>query len=156
MITTDIAIVGAGPVALFAIFEAGLLKLRCHLIDYLPQVGGQLSEIYPKKPIYDTPFPFSKRSNPTTSGFRGSKHPNDPPVSRRRESNPFRRTYTCRCGGRTARRPHTPATQCGRRRHRAPRRFSALVVRSRNTHREAARGSPAFRERDRHRVETQP
>lgn len=55
MITTDIAIVGAGPVALFAIFEAGLLKMRCHLIDYLPQVGGQLSEIYPKKPIYDIP-----------------------------------------------------------------------------------------------------
>ncbi len=58
MITTDIAIVGAGPVALFAIFEAGLLKMRCHLIDYLPQVGGQLSEIYPKKPTYDIPgFP---------------------------------------------------------------------------------------------------
>lgn len=55
MITTDIAIVGAGPVALFAIFEAGLLKMRCHLIDYLPQPGGQLSEIYPKKPIYDIP-----------------------------------------------------------------------------------------------------
>ena len=55
MITTDIAIVGAGPVALFTIFEAGLLKMRCHLIDYLPQVGGQLSEIYPKKPIYDIP-----------------------------------------------------------------------------------------------------
>lgn len=58
MISTDIAIVGAGPVALFAIFEAGLLKMRCHLIDYLPQPGGQLSEIYPKKPIYDIPgFP---------------------------------------------------------------------------------------------------
>lgn len=55
MITTDIAIVGAGPVGLFAIFEAGLLKMRCHLLDYLPQVGGQLSEIYPKKPIYDIP-----------------------------------------------------------------------------------------------------
>lgn len=58
MITTDIAIIGAGPVALFTVFEAGLLKMRCHLIDYLPQVGGQLSEIYPKKPIYDIPgFP---------------------------------------------------------------------------------------------------
>ncbi len=58
MIHTDIAIIGAGPVALFAVFEAGLLKMRCHLIDYLPQVGGQLSEIYPKKPIYDIPgFP---------------------------------------------------------------------------------------------------
>lgn len=55
MITTDIAVIGAGPVGLFAIFEAGLLKMRCHLIDYLPQVGGQLSEIYPKKPIYDIP-----------------------------------------------------------------------------------------------------
>jgi thioredoxin reductase (NADPH) len=58
MIQTDIAVIGAGPVGLFAIFEAGLLKMRCHLIDYLPQVGGQLSEIYPKKPIYDIPgFP---------------------------------------------------------------------------------------------------
>ncbi|MBK7666553.1 MAG: NAD(P)/FAD-dependent oxidoreductase [Sphingobacteriaceae bacterium] len=55
MITTDVAIIGAGPVGLFAIFECGLLKLRCHLIDYLPQAGGQLSEIYPKKPIYDIP-----------------------------------------------------------------------------------------------------
>lgn len=55
MITTDIAVIGAGPVGLFAIFEAGLLKMRCHLIDYLPQAGGQLSEIYPKKPIYDIP-----------------------------------------------------------------------------------------------------
>lgn len=52
---TDIIIIGAGPVGLFAVFEAGLLKLRCHLIDILPQVGGQLSEIYPKKPIYDIP-----------------------------------------------------------------------------------------------------
>jgi thioredoxin reductase (NADPH) len=58
MIETDICIVGAGPVGLFAIFEAGLLKLRCHVVDILPQIGGQLSEIYPKKPIYDIPgFP---------------------------------------------------------------------------------------------------
>lgn len=55
MITTDICIIGAGPVGLFAVFEAGLLKMRCHLVDALPQVGGQLSEIYPKKPIYDIP-----------------------------------------------------------------------------------------------------
>ncbi|HTA62235.1 MAG TPA: NAD(P)/FAD-dependent oxidoreductase [Bacteroidia bacterium] len=55
MITTDITIIGAGPVGLFAIFETGLLKLRCHLIDFLPQAGGQLTEIYPKKPIYDIP-----------------------------------------------------------------------------------------------------
>jgi thioredoxin reductase (NADPH) len=55
MITTDICIVGAGPVGLFAVFEAGLLKMRCHLVDTLPQAGGQLSEIYPHKPIYDIP-----------------------------------------------------------------------------------------------------
>ncbi|MFN5148865.1 MAG: NAD(P)/FAD-dependent oxidoreductase [Flavobacteriia bacterium] len=58
MIQTDIIIIGAGPVGLFTVFEAGLLKLRCHLIDSLPQPGGQCSEIYPKKPIYDIPgFP---------------------------------------------------------------------------------------------------
>lgn len=55
MITTDICIIGAGPVGLFAVFEAGLLKMRCHLVDVLPQIGGQLTEIYPKKPIYDIP-----------------------------------------------------------------------------------------------------
>lgn len=58
MIKTDILIIGAGPTGLFVVFEAGLLKLKCHLIDALPQPGGQCSEIYPKKPIYDIPgFP---------------------------------------------------------------------------------------------------
>jgi len=61
MIVTDICIIGAGPVGLFSVFEAGLLKMRCHLVDVLPQIGGQLSEIYPKKPIYDIPgFPEVK------------------------------------------------------------------------------------------------
>ncbi len=58
MIKTDILIIGAGPTGLFTVFEAGLLKLKCHLIDALPIPGGQCSEIYPKKPIYDIPgFP---------------------------------------------------------------------------------------------------
>ncbi len=52
---TDIIIIGAGPTGLFAVFEAGLLRLKCHLIDTLPQVGGQLVELYPKKPIFDIP-----------------------------------------------------------------------------------------------------
>jgi len=57
-VETDIIIIGAGPVGLFTVFEAGLLKLHCHLIDALPKPGGQLTEIYPKKPIYDIPgFP---------------------------------------------------------------------------------------------------
>ncbi len=55
MIRTDILIIGAGPTGLFTVFEAGLLKLKCHLIDALPQPGGQCAEIYPKKPIYDIP-----------------------------------------------------------------------------------------------------
>jgi thioredoxin reductase (NADPH) len=58
MIRTDILIIGAGPTGLFTVFEAGLLKLKCHILDALPQPGGQLAELYPKKPIFDIPgFP---------------------------------------------------------------------------------------------------
>ncbi len=57
-ITTDVVIIGAGPVGLFAVFELGLLDLKCHLIDILDKVGGQCAELYPEKPIYDIPaFP---------------------------------------------------------------------------------------------------
>ena len=52
---TDVVIIGAGPVGLFAIFELGLLNIQCHLIDNLDKVGGQCSELYPEKPIYDIP-----------------------------------------------------------------------------------------------------
>lgn len=55
VIKTDMLIIGAGPVGLFTVFEAGLLKIRCHLMDVLPHIGGQLTEVYPKKPIYDIP-----------------------------------------------------------------------------------------------------
>jgi thioredoxin reductase (NADPH) len=54
-IRTDMVIVGAGPVGLFAVFEAGLLNMRCHLIDNLDRPGGQCAELYPDKPIYDIP-----------------------------------------------------------------------------------------------------
>jgi thioredoxin reductase (NADPH) len=68
MIKTDILIIGAGPTGIFAVFEAGLLKLKCHLIDALPQPGGQCSEIYPKKPIYDIPgFPEILADDLTTN-----------------------------------------------------------------------------------------
>lgn len=80
MIKTDIIIIGAGPVGLFTIFEAGLMKLRSHVIDAIPQIGGQLKEIYPKKPIYDIPgFPsilagdlidnLEKQAEPFQPGF---------------------------------------------------------------------------------------
>jgi thioredoxin reductase (NADPH) len=52
---TDVAIIGAGPVGLFAVFELGLLNMRCHLIDILDRPGGQCAELYPEKPIYDIP-----------------------------------------------------------------------------------------------------
>jgi len=55
---TDIAIIGAGPVGLFAVFECGMLKMRCQVIDSLDAIGGQCTALYPEKPIYDIPgFP---------------------------------------------------------------------------------------------------
>ena len=54
-IETDVVIVGAGPCGLFAIFELGLLDLKCHVIDILDKPGGQCAELYPEKPIYDIP-----------------------------------------------------------------------------------------------------
>jgi len=52
---TDVAIIGAGPVGLFAIFECGMLKMRCHVLDALDMPGGQCAALYPEKPIYDIP-----------------------------------------------------------------------------------------------------
>ena len=52
---TDVAVIGAGPVGLFAIFELGMLKMRCHVIDALDTLGGQCAALYPEKPIYDIP-----------------------------------------------------------------------------------------------------
>src|ERR1700761_5536283 len=54
-VETDIAIIGAGPIGLFAVFELGLLDLKAHLVDILDRPGGQLTELYPEKPIYDIP-----------------------------------------------------------------------------------------------------
>src|SRR6202008_2288587 len=58
LLSTDVAIIGAGPIGLFAFLELGLLDIKAHLIDILPKVGGQCAELYPEKPIYDIPgFP---------------------------------------------------------------------------------------------------
>lgn len=54
-VETDVVIVGAGPVGLFAIFELGLLDIKCVLVDILDKLGGQCAELYPEKPIYDIP-----------------------------------------------------------------------------------------------------
>ncbi len=54
-ITTDAVIIGAGPCGLFAVFELGLLDIKCHVIDILDRAGGQCAELYPEKPIYDIP-----------------------------------------------------------------------------------------------------
>jgi thioredoxin reductase (NADPH) len=55
MLTTDIVIIGAGPVGLFTVFEAGMMKMKCHVVDSLDFVGGQCTALYPEKPIYDIP-----------------------------------------------------------------------------------------------------
>ena len=55
VVSTDVAIVGAGPVGLFSVFELGLLDMKCHLVDILSKPGGQCAELYPEKPIYDIP-----------------------------------------------------------------------------------------------------
>jgi thioredoxin reductase (NADPH) len=54
-IKTDVLIIGAGPIGLFAVFELGLLDMRAHLVDILDKIGGQCAELYPEKPIYDIP-----------------------------------------------------------------------------------------------------
>jgi len=54
-IKTDVLIIGAGPIGLFAVFELGLLEMKCHLVDILDKIGGQCAELYPEKPIYDIP-----------------------------------------------------------------------------------------------------
>lgn len=53
--STDVVIIGAGPVGLFAVFECGMLNLKCHVVDALPEIGGQCTALYPEKPIYDIP-----------------------------------------------------------------------------------------------------
>ncbi|HJQ58695.1 MAG TPA: ferredoxin--NADP(+) reductase, partial [Vineibacter sp.] len=52
---TDVVVIGAGPVGLFAVFECGMVRLRCHVVDALDAVGGQCTALYPEKPIYDIP-----------------------------------------------------------------------------------------------------
>ena len=60
LIKTDVVIIGAGPIGLFAVFELGLLDMKAHLIDILDKIGGQCAELYPEKPIYDIPgIPFT-------------------------------------------------------------------------------------------------
>ena len=65
---TDILIIGAGPVGLFTVFEAGLLGLECELVDNLDKIGGQCIELYPDKPIYDIPgaVSYTHLTLPTT------------------------------------------------------------------------------------------
>ena len=53
--STDVIVVGAGPIGLFAVFELGLLDMKSHLVDILDRPGGQCAELYPEKPIYDIP-----------------------------------------------------------------------------------------------------
>ena len=75
---TDIVIIGAGPVGIFAVFELGLLKLSCHLIDNLDKVGGQCSELYPEKPIFDIPSRTSITGQELTDHLMAQARPFEP------------------------------------------------------------------------------
>ena len=75
---TDVAIIGAGPVGLFAVFELGLVDLKCHLIDILEMAGGQCAELYPEKPIYDIPAFPSITGNELTNNLMEQIKPFDP------------------------------------------------------------------------------
>lgn len=78
IIETDVVIVGAGPVGLFAVFELGLIDMKCHLIDILDKPGGQCAELYPQKPIYDIPgFPVIS-GDELTKGLLKQASPFDP------------------------------------------------------------------------------
>ncbi|PPR46675.1 MAG: Ferredoxin--NADP reductase [Alphaproteobacteria bacterium MarineAlpha5_Bin9] len=78
MLKTDIVIIGAGPVGLFAIFELGLLNLKCHVIDSLEQIGGQCSELYPEKPIFDIPSQVKINGNELVENLINQSKPFDP------------------------------------------------------------------------------
>ena len=75
---TDVAIIGAGPVGLFAVFELGLLNINCHLIDNLDKPGGQCAELYPDKPIYDIPARFKITGQALTDELMKQAKPFNP------------------------------------------------------------------------------
>ena len=78
IIKTDVVIIGAGPVGLFAVFELGLFDLKCHLIDILDRPGGQCAELYPEKPIYDIPAWPSMTAQDLTDNLLKQIAPFDP------------------------------------------------------------------------------
>ena len=74
---TDVIIIGAGPAGLFAVFELGLLDMKCHLIDILDVPGGQCAELHPEKPIYDIPaIPVCTRQERPTNFWNRYSHSN--------------------------------------------------------------------------------
>ena len=75
---TDVVIVGAGPVGLFAIFELGLLNIKCHVIDNLDKPGGQCAELYPEKPIFDIPSRTSVTGKDLTDNLMKQAKPFNP------------------------------------------------------------------------------
>ena len=75
---TDVVVIGAGPAGLFAVFECGMLKLRCHVVDALEMVGGQCSALYPEKPIYDIPAHPQITGQVLTDQLKAQAAPFDP------------------------------------------------------------------------------
>ena len=96
-IKTDVLIIGAGPVGLFAVFELGLLDIKAHLVDILDKVGGQCAELYPEKPIYDIPgIPFITGQGLTDALMEQIK-PFKPDFPSRRDGDDAREDRRRRC-----------------------------------------------------------
>ena len=79
-IKTDALIIGAGPIGLFAVFELGLLDVKCQLVDILDKVGGQCAELYPEKPIYDIPVLPSVTAQGVVDGLLAQIKPFNPTI----------------------------------------------------------------------------
>lgn len=96
---TDVVIIGAGPVGLFTVFQAGMLGMKCHIIDTLEKIGGQCSALYPEKPIYDIPaWPritgeeLTEQLNQQIKPFNPTFHLNQQVVKLQEEGKKFRIT----------------------------------------------------------------
>ena len=76
--STDVTIIGAGPIGLFSIFQLGMLKIKCHVIDSLEEVGGQCRALYPEKPIYDIPAYSSITANQLIKNLEEQSAPFNP------------------------------------------------------------------------------
>ena len=96
-IKTDVVIIGAGPIGLFAVFELGLLDMKTHLVDILDKIGGQCAELYPEKPIYDIPGHSLVTGQGLTDALMEQIKPFNPHLPSQRDGGDGREDRRSRC-----------------------------------------------------------